>query len=119
MIWSLSFQARTFRRMRNSERVRFKNSSAASMEVYSCIASGTDIQFQSRNTRKVESSAPLFFSVFRVFRGFYPSSQSGKFLEQVPVFEPLLLGPEQRFRRIAVLIKMFGKAPFATGKVDE
>src|SRR5207302_189432 len=37
----------------------------------------------------------------------------------MPVLETLLLGPQQRFRRVAVLVKVFGEAALAAGEVDE
>ena len=45
--------------------------------------------------------------------------QSRQLLEQMPVLQPLLLGPEQQLRGIAVLIKVLGEAPFAAREVDE
>src|SRR5262245_57497234 len=37
----------------------------------------------------------------------------------MPVLEAILLGVQERLRRIAVLVEMLGEAAFAAGEVDE
>ena len=36
-----------------------------------------------------------------------------------PVLQPVLLAPQQRLRRVAVLVEVLGEAALAAGEVDE
>src|SRR5262245_46858249 len=47
------------------------------------------------------------------------SPQSRQLLQQVPVLQPVLLGREQRLRRVAVLVEVLGEPALAAGEVDE
>ena len=46
-------------------------------------------------------------------------AQPGQFLKNVPVFQAIRFGPQQRFRGIAFAVKVLGKAAFAAAEIDE
>src|SRR4051812_46132482 len=46
-------------------------------------------------------------------------SDTSEFLQQMPVFEPLLLCRQERGRRISVLVEVLRKPAFGAGESDE
>src|SRR6476619_4912292 len=44
---------------------------------------------------------------------------SGQILQRVPVFQPVLLGREQRLRRVPVLVEVLHEPALAPGEIDE
>src|SRR5947209_10756404 len=116
MICSRSFHTWALRSVRSSQRLRFKNSSAAfkSPEGNSYSALGTDMTDGqmvglSGGGRQKPPNHPTTSS----------STKTCQLLQQMPILQPILLRVQQRLRRVAVLVELLGEPAFAAGEVDE